>query len=818
MSRLVQPQRNISASTGQFTRLDATTSRGTQLAIGSQTGQVINAAGSATASYTDSMTHINLPNPSDILTVTLPSPPSDQSGITKMFVMDAPGNVTILSNGGAQSIRLAYQGQCALLSWSGSQWVILSSSQIGSVPDSFNWLSVNSAYLEVAAVFNAGPLLGRVSVGAAFFVTADGYAATAGHVIMNDETDPSLGFADLVVHVINYNGVSGLHVDVWIPGTFTLVDGGVIGLDGCADVAVFKVPGLTNQQFLTWGNTRSLQYGETIHAIGNPLNSDFSSVGTGHVRDIKYWDRFMYNQDTLFYDQSLPGNSGGPVMDGQSRVVGISSWGVSSNTTPTLQRPSSATIDWATSSAIDAGYTSGPPGTLSGTVNNTPLQIEDHVFTVADVGTTTFLVKDGTFNSVTPGSPSLDYRTNGTYVYTAVETAGSTWQAERISPFTEADVAILGVIYGCGPTVNAVPGLYPSSVRITFGPANGNTTQTLINSVGQLDPLQDNLIFEDGSAPGVTLSYFESTLAGAVSQHQAQPIVEQIIAGNLAFPAPNPVLNSFNVYNQKGWLGARFIPWTTTNVATYRRVWGPVPAPPMPVYGACLSYVDEGVIDYPIGVPPLGAPQYSPIEIAFDTAFGAPPGLLRAAVTGALAGTPIPIVVAELDGVAIGSQDVGEYPIAQVLYTNPPGTTVDMVLADPFGLLFGPPGTAVLIPVTLGTMPLNLDFALSDSTSFIESTTPRPHRSRQVMKTSELALKKAATAASGSGTRKLPTLVESTISSAISSGKVKTVASYNPSQALATVKRPNASEVSAQVKAQLLQQRSAAVNRRRTVR
>jgi S1-C subfamily serine protease len=761
-----QPQRNVSAATGRFTRLTAAQLRAKQLEMGSEQGEVLIVPGTATATVNDTMTHIRLANFDDILVVTLPDPvpASEFAGATKIFVMDSPGNVTILSNGGTQSVRLSLQAQSAMFTWTGTEWVIMSSSQTGSVPNSFNFLSINDAYLEITAYINAGPDAGATASCAGFFVTADGYAATAAHCVLNDNADPTQGFCDLYVHVINYNG-TGQHLDVWVSGS----GGDIIGIDGSADVAVFRVPGVTNQAFLTWGDTRSLMFGETIYAIGNPKSRDFSSVSTGHVKDPKYWDIDMYNQDSLFMDIGLPGNSGGPVLNGQMQVVGISSWVYLLATDPVLGGVISATIDYATTTALDASYANGPPGTLSGSANNVPLVIDGHTFTVADIGTT-FLVKDGTYNSVTPTQPSLNFQTNGTYIYTALQTVGTPWQATRTLPFTQANIAASGgYLYGSGPLVS-VSGLIPTSVAISpAGNANANTTQTLINSVIQIDaPLQDNVIFQDSTILPLRLEFPESTLFGAASQHQAQPIIEAIIAGDRLSPAPNPVLNSISMYNQKGWFGGFFRPWTTERVFIFQAIWGGLPAASTEVYGAQLSFVVEGGIDYPIGVPPLGAPQYSPIEVAFDAAFGLPAGTLRQIVTGTwIAPNIIPLVVYSVDGQRIGTQDgypsAGldqEVPLAQVLWANPPGSTVDVIMVDPLGLLFGPPYTAVTFPLTLGTMPASLDVSLSRNTSNkishprkITKAVNKPQSSGSQVDISAVRASFAAASSSGRGAR-----------------------------------------------------------------
>jgi hypothetical protein len=729
-----QTQRNVSAAVGDFVRLDATSSRSTQLALGSVKGQVLTATGTATASLTDAMTHINLPSSTSLLTINVPNPSAvETAGINKIFVMDAPGNVTILSNGGAQSVRLSQQGQSCMLTWTGAQWVIVSSSQVGSVQNQFDYQAVYGAIVNMTILPIAGPLAGLVLRASAFFISADGYVVTCAHCVLNDPTNPALGFARLHVQVADVNGTAQQQC-IWISPSYD-GSGGIVGIDGNADIAVFRVPGITNQTFLNWGNTRSKQFGETVYTVGFPRGSDLSSVSVGYVRDPKYWygnqGAFTYNQDALLYSNATNANSGSAVLDGQMQVVGVYSFYTFIQPQPDYRRIPSAVLDYATTCALDSNYVNGPPGTLSANANNTPLVLDGYTFTVADVGVTTFLVKDGTFVASSP----LDMRTNGSYVFTAVETAGTPWQAQRIPPFTQADVVSSGgFLYGEGPTV---PSYLPTiCVAITSGPANSNTVQSLINSVAQIDsPLQDNLIFQDASFMGIWAVYLTGTcFSGATSQHQAQPIVEAIISGSRTFPAPNPVLNSVGMYTQKGWLGCSFTSWTGYTIAAACVTWG-LSSPPLPlqVFGAQIYAVEQGGINYPIGVPPLGGPAYSPIEVAFDTAFAVAPGTLRTIVNGTwLAPFPIPLVVPEINGQQIGSQDgPEEVPIAQVLYSLMPGDVVSVILVDPLGLLFGPPNTAIQLLVTMGTIPTYLDYPVSgnasmSSTTVVDEQLPKP--------------------------------------------------------------------------------------------
>ncbi len=75
-----------------------------------------------------------------------------------------------------------------------------------------------------------------------------------------------------------------------------------------------------------------LKEGAEIYAIGSPLGKDFErSVTKGIVSGIRRIDELEYIQSDV---SILPGNSGGPLLDGQGNVVGISSSGMAVNGAP----------------------------------------------------------------------------------------------------------------------------------------------------------------------------------------------------------------------------------------------------------------------------------------------------------------------------------------------------------------------------------------------------------------------------------------------------------------------------------------------------
>ena len=138
--------------------------------------------------------------------------------------------------------------------------------------------------------------------GSGFFITKDGYILTNYHVIEGAST----------VKVTAYDG--------------TTYDAAVIGGDEDYDIAVIKVEG-TNFQPVVIGKSGSVQIGETVAAVGNPLGElEFTST-FGHVSAL---DRLITTEEggsaiNMFQIDAAvnSGNSGGPVYNTRGEVIGI---------------------------------------------------------------------------------------------------------------------------------------------------------------------------------------------------------------------------------------------------------------------------------------------------------------------------------------------------------------------------------------------------------------------------------------------------------------------------------------------------------------
>ena len=150
--------------------------------------------------------------------------------------------------------------------------------------------------------------------GSGFFITKDGYILTNYHVIEGAST----------VKVTAYDG--------------TTYDAAVIGGDKDYDIAVIKVEG-TNFQPVVIGKSGSVQIGETVAAVGNPLGELTFSMSQGIVSCVNRAinvDGKPFNM--IQVDCSInPGNSGGPLFNSYGEVIGIVSAKYSSYSNTTVE-------------------------------------------------------------------------------------------------------------------------------------------------------------------------------------------------------------------------------------------------------------------------------------------------------------------------------------------------------------------------------------------------------------------------------------------------------------------------------------------------
>jgi len=105
-------------------------------------------------------------------------------------------------------------------------------------------------------------------------------------------------------------------------------DARLVGKDPTTDVAVLKIDAPAEELFpVTLGDSNRLRVGQRVYAIGNPFGLE-RTLSTGIVSSL---NRSLPNRNTnrnlrqmIQIDAALnPGNSGGPLLDSHSRMIGM---------------------------------------------------------------------------------------------------------------------------------------------------------------------------------------------------------------------------------------------------------------------------------------------------------------------------------------------------------------------------------------------------------------------------------------------------------------------------------------------------------------
>jgi serine protease Do len=100
------------------------------------------------------------------------------------------------------------------------------------------------------------------------------------------------------------------------------VEGRVLGRDPAVDIAVVRID-VPNVPVAPIGDSDRLEVGQTAIAIGNPLGLE-RTVTTGVISAVNRSPRRIALDGLIQTDAAIsPGNSGGPLLDSQGRVIGI---------------------------------------------------------------------------------------------------------------------------------------------------------------------------------------------------------------------------------------------------------------------------------------------------------------------------------------------------------------------------------------------------------------------------------------------------------------------------------------------------------------
>jgi S1-C subfamily serine protease len=163
----------------------------------------------------------------------------------------------------------------------------------------------------VVTVFSTFPA-GDQGQGSGFVVSRQGYILTNAHVITTAPDQPVERATRIFVEFSNGDRV----------------DGAIVGYDLFSDVGLVKVdPGSHRLTPLRLGDSSHVVVGEPVAAIGSPFGNENSlSVGVVSAtrRSISSVTSEYDLTDAIQTDAAINhGNSGGPLLDGRGRVIGI---------------------------------------------------------------------------------------------------------------------------------------------------------------------------------------------------------------------------------------------------------------------------------------------------------------------------------------------------------------------------------------------------------------------------------------------------------------------------------------------------------------
>ena len=105
----------------------------------------------------------------------------------------------------------------------------------------------------------------------------------------------------------------------------------VVWTDENLDLSILKINTTTEINYAKLGDSDTLRIGQGVYAIGNPLGAEFRKTVTSGIisaldRTIKIEDerKSSYMEDLIQTDASInSGNSGGPLIDKEGNVIGI---------------------------------------------------------------------------------------------------------------------------------------------------------------------------------------------------------------------------------------------------------------------------------------------------------------------------------------------------------------------------------------------------------------------------------------------------------------------------------------------------------------
>lgn len=170
------------------------------------------------------------------------------------------------------------------------------------------------------------PYLGLIS-----FIRVDNFNTTGGGVIGGNASGTGFFITPNIV-VTNYHVIADAKkVEVTFQNDYTVL-AKVLGKDEANDVAILSAEGLEKRVIpLDLGTTNNIKEGEKVYTIGFPLSNDLGTrhkISEGLVNGLS-----GLKDDPTVFQISIPiqpGNSGGPLITSDGRVIGITSSGINS--------------------------------------------------------------------------------------------------------------------------------------------------------------------------------------------------------------------------------------------------------------------------------------------------------------------------------------------------------------------------------------------------------------------------------------------------------------------------------------------------------
>lgn len=160
----------------------------------------------------------------------------------------------------------------------------------------------------------------RYSDGVVYIQAAQGGGAATGTGFVIDDEGHILTNA----HVVE--GANDIEVEIGDEGESRSAE--LVGMDPSSDVALLDVDEDNDLTSLEMGDSGKVDIGDPVVAIGNPFGLDrtvTAGIVSAKARQIQAPNGFSIS-DVLQTDAAVnPGNSGGPLLDGEGRVIGINS-------------------------------------------------------------------------------------------------------------------------------------------------------------------------------------------------------------------------------------------------------------------------------------------------------------------------------------------------------------------------------------------------------------------------------------------------------------------------------------------------------------